>query len=594
MFSHLIPVQGRLSRISTLSLVLLAGLFPAHLHAQFYPDKDLVPNAGEKNAEWRVASGYTLVEDSQGYNTPVGLALVPGGAKKPTDPLFLVTELRGDIKARLKNGTVIKVGSDPRIAQPRKELPEFNGETGQTGLCFTKDGTRMYTTGVYLEGWGTINKMAVWEQGSEGWKNPQKIRDFTEIFEKDTTGLAHQIGHCVIDEENHLWVGVGDGQKFRTSHLLESSNGKILRMNLDLTPAKGNPFQGKGVVPYIYAMGVRNSFAIAKIPGGHLYAADNGPEMDRLLMVEKGVDYPWDNTNISMTFNNLLTFPHPIGPSGMVYVPENHPLKDLRGHLIVAGAHITSLLAIPVKEGKGISGEPRWLVRPTNYYKDRKQDFTGVTLADDGLYITHIRMHMEGGILPSPVLKLVPGEKTTSEMEYTGEQLIEIAGCRSCHTIAGVGGNVGPNLDSLKGRLSERLENDDYLKHLQELQSNDREPNHDRWVKVRADLIAKKGSLEDRMGQWIVSKVSFPGFENSATGMAQLELKPGEPEKIKDFLLFSGSKEDRLGDLAGWDYVIMKQFEQNPRIPLFLTALGGLLVGLFWKRIFFFIRKKKD
>ncbi|MFB5652150.1 PQQ-dependent sugar dehydrogenase [Leptospira wolffii] len=576
-------------RIGIVILSFITFIHPGSLLAQFYTSKGIQNNAGEKNAEWKVQEGFTLIEDAGNFTTPVSVALLKNPGKSTEDVLYVVSELRGGIRARLRNGNVIQIGEDEDISKPRKELPDFQGEMGQTGACFTPDDKTLYTTAVYQQGWGRSNKITKWRSvGTRPWTKIEKVEVFDAPFRGDTAGLAHQIGHCFVDSNYHIWVGTGDGQSWTSSHKKDSSNGKLLRLKSDFSQVESNPFfTGKKSDPqgYIFSMGLRNPFAIAKSEGGEVYVADNGPEIDRLVKATKGTDFPWDNTNPSMTYNNLMTFPKSVGPADMIYVPKNHKLAALRGHLVIAASHITSLLAVPVDDKKGVVGEPWWVVLPTKYEEERRADFTGLALGDDGIYISHIRMRKDGGLLPAPVLKLVPGRIAAEKMKYTGEQLVEVKGCRSCHTLGGVGSNVAPNLDSVHSRLKEQFEKGEFLKQISEMQSYAQEPEHEKWNAVRSKLADPNLDPDKKIELYISSKLQNPKFLNPVSGMPNLSLNQEEIESLKEFLIEISDGSVRYQGLDKWEYSIVKQFEQNPRISLVLSLLVGILLGVYGKRL---------
>ncbi|TGK05258.1 hypothetical protein EHQ53_16580 [Leptospira langatensis] len=574
---------------------ILIFLLPNLAHAQFYSSKGIQKNANEKNAEWQVKEGFTLIEDAGNFTTPVSIALLKHPGPYPEDVIYIVSELRGHIRAKLRNGNVVTIGEDEDISKPRKELPDFQGEMGQTGACLTPDDKTLYTTAVYQQGWGRSNKITRWRSvGTKPWTKIEKVEVFDTPFRGDTAGLAHQIGHCFVDSNYHIWVGTGDGQSWTSSHKKDSTNGKLLRLKSDFSQVESNPFfTGRKADPqgYIYSLGLRNPFAIAKSEGGEVYVADNGPEIDRLVKASRGMDFPWDNTNPSMTYNNLMTFPKSIGPADMIYVPKNHKLTALRGHLVIAASHITSLLAVPIDDKKGVVGEPWWVVLPTKYEEERRQDFTGLALGEDGIYISHIRMRKDGGLLPAPVLKLIPGKISAEKMKYSGEQLVEVKGCRSCHTLGGVGSNVAPNLDQISVRSNETFKTADFLKQIKEMESYSEEPDHEKWNGIRAKLADPNLSTKEKLAIYIPSKLQNPKFLNPMSGMPNMGLSAEEIESLKEFLMEISEDSVRYQGLEKWEYSVVKQFEQNPRISLVLCLVLGVLLGVYGKNMIAALRK---
>jgi glucose/arabinose dehydrogenase len=116
----------------------------------------------------------------------------------------------------------------------------------------------------------------------------------------------HDGGGLRLGPDDKLWVAVGDtgagdfGDPGDSTNPyaqdLNSLNGKILRIELNGSPAAGNPFIGQaGRRGEIYAYGFRNPFRIGFDPvGGFLWAGDVGQntieEIDRVVA---GGNYSW-------------------------------------------------------------------------------------------------------------------------------------------------------------------------------------------------------------------------------------------------------------------------------------------------------------
>ncbi|MEO0336321.1 MAG: PQQ-dependent sugar dehydrogenase, partial [Pseudomonadota bacterium] len=216
----------------------------------------------EDQQEWQVEPGYVFKEDAGEFMSAVGMAFFSQPGDKPSDAKAIVTELRGKIQLITNDGQVTEIRTDEEIMQPEKELPDFDGENGQIGACLSPDEKFLFTTGVYMEGWKKLNKITKWKQKVAGnWSEIEKVTELKSIFNDDTAGKAHQIGHCFVDGRGHLWVGVGDGHNPQSTHLPSHSNGKILRMDLNLKAVKENPFykvnEPNAIASYVYAMGFR-------------------------------------------------------------------------------------------------------------------------------------------------------------------------------------------------------------------------------------------------------------------------------------------------------------------------------------------------
>lgn len=110
----------------------------------------------------------------------------------------------------------------------------------------------------------------------------------------------HSAGALRFGNDDKLYIGVGDnaGRPFlRNAQLMTSLFGKILRVNSDGTPPTDNPFYKTttGIYQSIWALGLRNPFTIAFLPGtNNFYINDVGPlDWEEINESERGGNYGW-------------------------------------------------------------------------------------------------------------------------------------------------------------------------------------------------------------------------------------------------------------------------------------------------------------
>lgn len=123
-------------------------------------------------------------------------------------------------------------------------------------------------------------------------------------YDKDNDTLIDQVifvdsigGKCRYLQGGRLYIpsdrklimttsdGCPDGVSLDTSNLA----GKILRMNLDGSIPKDNPFPGS----YIYSYGHRNPQGLVEA-NGFLYSSEHGPDTDdEINIIRKGGNYGW-------------------------------------------------------------------------------------------------------------------------------------------------------------------------------------------------------------------------------------------------------------------------------------------------------------
>jgi glucose/arabinose dehydrogenase len=116
----------------------------------------------------------------------------------------------------------------------------------------------------------------------------------------------HDGGTVRVGPDNKLWVSVGDtgigdggapGQSTNPySQDLASLEGKILRLELDGSPAAGNPYIGQPPArPEVYARGFRNPFRMSfDDQTGRLWAGDVGEAtIEEIDIVQSAGNYAW-------------------------------------------------------------------------------------------------------------------------------------------------------------------------------------------------------------------------------------------------------------------------------------------------------------
>ncbi len=156
------------------------------------------------------------------------------------------------------------------------------------------------------------------------------------------TGIAksgnHNGGRIEIGPDDKLYATVGDAGQPSRSQDLASLNGKILRINLDGSVPKDNPFPGS----LVYSLGHRNPQGIAWDSSGQLWAAEFGQNTwDEFNQIEPGKNYGWPTVE---GIGNKAGFVDPVlqwatseaSPSGLAYVRGTFFLASLRGQRLWA------------------------------------------------------------------------------------------------------------------------------------------------------------------------------------------------------------------------------------------------------------------
>jgi glucose/arabinose dehydrogenase len=530
--------------------------------------------------EWTVPDSFSLAVDALGFSFPTSIAFVPAPGPGPRDPLYFVSELRGALKVVTNDRSVHVFAGDVTELRPRRELPLEEGETGFGAVCLDPAHGFVFATYVRRDEHGLLrNEIARFETVPGTFAlRPRSRTTIAAPFARDEASISHQIGHCQVDGDL-LYVGVGDGYQTFASRNVDTTLGKILRMTLDGRPAPGNPFAvdaedvdpaggaadvaadpaggGPAGTPpraFVWAYGFRNPFSL-RLVEGRLFAADNGPAVDRLLEVRPGADYLWDGTDWSIGTGALAVIPTGLGSAQLGWAPPDAGVfapGSPGAFVLAATGHPNRPGAGPGEGQKGVFAIPfdpargRLLGRPDFLVKYRGGSFQGVAAAavgPGGLYFAPLFPHPDGD---SPVLRLrhdPPAEHPhVLSVELRPLALMEQRGCVGCHDLYGYeqqkGAHLrrGPPLEqgATAERIAERLASPAYAAAVRAVDRIDAEP-YVSWAAARREVLAAEG--DDRVRGWITYHVMEPRFDNPATRMPNLGLSRREAAVIADYLI---------------------------------------------------------
>ncbi|MCA1055028.1 PQQ-dependent sugar dehydrogenase [Rossellomorea aquimaris] len=195
---------------------------------------------------------------------------------------FYMTERTGGI-VHVKDGkrTDEKVNlSMPLASQPEAGLlglalhPDFNGN---------KQAFAYYT---YQDDSGTpYNRVVLLEKNGDLWEEKDVLLD------KIPSGVQyHHGGRLEIGPDRKLYITTGDATKEEKAQDLSFLGGKILRLELDGSIPKDNPFDDSPV----YSFGHRNPQGLAWDQDGAMYGTEHGPNgYDEVNLLQAGKNYGW-------------------------------------------------------------------------------------------------------------------------------------------------------------------------------------------------------------------------------------------------------------------------------------------------------------
>lgn len=199
------------------------------------------------------------------------------------DPLgnLWVTERGGAVSLiDTSSGQSVKIGEINGVLQ--------RGESGLMGFDFHPDYPQIpdvYFSHSYDGGGGTIKNRLVRATISNN-----TIVSQTVVLNDIPGSFNHNGSRVVVGPDRYVYVSTGDAEGPNRAIELDDLGGKILRLDLDGSPAAGNPFGDE-----IYSFGHRNPQGLAFDPtSGLLYATEHGTNAnDELNLILAGRNHGW-------------------------------------------------------------------------------------------------------------------------------------------------------------------------------------------------------------------------------------------------------------------------------------------------------------
>jgi glucose/arabinose dehydrogenase len=509
-------------------------------------------------SQWAVKEGFALELDSSGFDLPTAIAFVPNPGDGPDDPLYFVSQLRGEVKVVTNDRSVHTFATVPTIGTQRADLAGAS-QQGLAGLCLDAGRGYVFVTFTQPDEQGILrNSMVRFRSTPEVFGlEAEGVDDFGDIFRPFQSSPSHQIGGCQVDGERVL-VGVGDGGNTAVVKDPEVMLGKIACLTVEGDPCPDNPFLGEGgTADYVWAHGLRNPFGL-KVVDGELYVAENGIDIDRFLKVQRGADHHWDGSDQSIATGAKVVFKPTLAPVQLDFLSEDAALfpERYRNSFYFAAyggeVHLTGVVTFRYDfEADAVASVPTHLLA---YRGEALQRVLGVAFGPDGLYVVPAVPDAQG---VAHVLKLrydprdahpVVIGTASDPMTGTGLGLLAQHSCISCHAIDGQGGGIGPSLDrfGLNWRLTERLNAPAYEAQVAEVDRLDTEP-YASFREARREVLAAEGRERTRV--WMKYFLLEPRFDNPQVQMPNPGLSEVEAERIRDELV--GTPTERPEGLWG-------------------------------------------
>ena len=296
------------------------------------------------------------------FKEPWAIAFAPG------TPVLFVTEKAGTLKfidtATGKPGTVSGV---PAV--------DYGGQGGLGDVAFlpaeasaTLSGRTIYLS--WAEAGEADTRGAVVGRGKLVCAEATActIEGLTVIWRQTpkVSGRGHYSHRITFSPDGkYLFVASGERQKMQPAQDTGTTLGKIVRLNLDGTPAAGNPLADKGgVTSEIWSWGHRNILGMDWDAQGRLWEIEHGPAGgDELNLVQRAANYGWPLRSNGEHYNGdpipdhepsdgfiqPATSWNPVIAPGDMLIYSGAMFKAWQGHALIAGLGSQAIVDVAIE-----------------------------------------------------------------------------------------------------------------------------------------------------------------------------------------------------------------------------------------------------
>jgi len=350
-------------------------------------------NAGEQKPDADLPFTVTKVADLE---LPWRIAFLPDGR-------MLVTEKVGRVQLVTPEGAKTELSGVP--------ASWVQGQNGMLGVFVSPHyATDHYVYLTYVEPgeYGGGLAMGRGKLVLDGDK--PGLDGFEVLWRQLPTGKGGQAGAQIAFDPDgkHLFLTVGDRQRFTPAQDINQPAGKILRLTLDGKPAPGNPWAGKtgaSSIPLIdppadtakakdapvvstytfsgpnltpsetWSTGHRTPYGLAFGPDGKLWEVEHGPRGgDELNLIERGKNYGWPLVSYGMNYDGVPIDSHdtrtdltkpviywvPVIAPGNIMFYSGDAFPQWKGNALISGLASESIIRVTFDGKGGATAAQRW------------------------------------------------------------------------------------------------------------------------------------------------------------------------------------------------------------------------------------------
>jgi glucose/arabinose dehydrogenase len=288
------------------------------------------------------------------FDNPWAMVFLPDGR-------LLVTEKPGHLQLVTTAGAKTQVSGVPAVT--------YSGQIGLLDVALDPayaTNSRVWLS--YEEPGAGGQRLAV-AQATLNLVGAPGLTGLTVVWRASPTTTGGQPGGRLAfsPDGKYVFVSTGERQQFTPAQDASGTLGKIVRLNLDGTPAAGNPFANTaGAKPEIWTLGHRNPYGLVFASDGRLFESEMGPMGgDEFNLIEPGQNYGWPNVSEGDNYDGtpiprhstnpaytapLLSWTPVIAPGGMI---QYHGSKFVgwTGDFVLAGLVQQGIVRVRVNGG---------------------------------------------------------------------------------------------------------------------------------------------------------------------------------------------------------------------------------------------------
>ena len=322
----------------------------------------VVDSSGGTAGEVAAFSGFAMTEHGS-FKEPWATAFIPG------TPMLFVTEKGG-------TAAIVDTRTERRISVSGLPKVDYGGQGGLGDVAFLpsqSSGTMSKRT-IYLswvEAGSSDTRGAVVGRGNLVCEEADACRiDGMSVIWRQTPKVAGR-GHfshriAFSPDERYMFIASGDRQKFTPAQDTSNTLGSIVRLNLDGSPAAGNPLADRGgATAQIWSWGHRNILGMDFDGAGRLWGIEHGPKGgDELNLVQKGGNYGWPVRSDGVNYDGAAIPDHSaddgfvkpvinwtpvIAPGNFVFL-EGTMFRDWQGDAMISGLKGEELIRVEMDD----------------------------------------------------------------------------------------------------------------------------------------------------------------------------------------------------------------------------------------------------